>query len=74
MFNMSAMLSRQTSKWLSKKPKNGSQLLLDRSIIEGRQRYVSLLEKVQLETLVEEELSVLVDILYRSELLFPMDF
>ncbi|CAO1407028.1 unnamed protein product [Diamesa hyperborea] len=73
MFNKSALLSRQTSKWLlaSKKPKSGSQPQLDRSIIEGLQDIVSLLED-QLKPLVEAELSLLVDILYRSELLFPM--
>lgn len=76
MFNKSALLSRQTSKWLlaSKQPKverSQSQLMrLDRSIIEGLQDIVSLLED-QLKPLVEAELSLLVDILYRSELLFP---
>lgn len=77
MFNKSALLSRQTSKWLlaSKQPKverSQSQLMrLDRSIIEGLQDIVSLLED-QLKPLVEAELSLLVDILYRSELLFPI--
>ncbi len=77
MFNKSALLSRQTSKWLlaSKSPKverSQSQLMrLDRSIIEGLQDIVSLLED-QLKPLVEAELSLLVDILYRSELLFPI--
>lgn len=76
MFNKSAMLTRQTSKWLmaSKQPKierAPSQIMrLDRSIIEGLQDIVTLLED-QLKPLVEAELSLLVDILYRSELLFP---
>lgn len=43
---------------------------LDRSIIEGLQDIVSLLED-QLKPLVQSELSLLVDILYRPELLFP---
>ncbi|XP_018312040.1 inositol 1,4,5-trisphosphate receptor isoform X2 [Mycetomoellerius zeteki] len=76
MFNKAAMLSRQTSKWLqaAKQPKierSQSQLMrLDRSIIEGLQDIVSLLEE-QLKPLVQSELSLLVDILYRPELLFP---
>lgn len=45
---------------------------LDRSIIEGLQDIVSLLED-QLKPLVQSELSLLVDILYRPELLFPAD-
>jgi inositol 1,4,5-triphosphate receptor type 1 len=43
---------------------------MDRSIIEGLQDIVSLLED-QLKPLVQSELSLLVDILYRPELLFP---
>ncbi|XP_053593161.1 inositol 1,4,5-trisphosphate receptor isoform X1 [Microplitis demolitor] len=76
MFNKAAMLSRQTTKWLQavKQPKverSQSQLMrLDRSIIEGLQDIVSLLEE-QLKPLVQSELSLLVDILYRPELLFP---
>lgn len=70
------MLSRQTSKWLmaskqQKLEKTQSQPKLDRSIIEGLQDIVSLLED-QLKPLVEAEQSLLVDILYRSELLFPI--
>ncbi|KAK7867408.1 hypothetical protein R5R35_003837 [Gryllus longicercus] len=78
MFSKAAMLSRQTSKWLqaAKAPKierSQSQLMrLDRSIIEGLQDIVSLLED-QLKPLVQSELSLLVDILYRPELLFPAD-
>nr|XP_050855357.1 inositol 1,4,5-trisphosphate receptor isoform X10 [Vespula vulgaris] len=76
MFNKAAMLSRQTSKWLqaAKQPKierTQSQVMrLDRSIIEGLQDIVCLLEE-QLKPLVQSELSLLVDILYRPELLFP---
>ncbi|KAL0272305.1 UNVERIFIED_CONTAM: hypothetical protein PYX00_005334 [Menopon gallinae] len=70
------LLSRQTSKWLQavKAPKierSQSQLMrIDRSIIEGLQDIVSLLEE-QLKPLVQAELSLLVDILYRPALLFP---
>lgn len=70
------LLSRQTSKWLQavKAPKmerSQSQLMrFDRSIIEGLQDIVSLLEE-QLKPLVQAELSLLVDILYRPALLFP---
>ncbi|XP_063219999.1 inositol 1,4,5-trisphosphate receptor isoform X2 [Bacillus rossius redtenbacheri] len=75
LFNKAAILSRQTSKWLqaAKTPKmerSQSQMRLDRSIIEGLQDIVSLLED-QLQPLVQSELSLLVDILYRPELLFP---
>lgn len=75
MFTKSSLLSRQTSKWLqaSKTPKierSQSQLMrLDRSIIEGLQDIVLLLED-QLKPLVQAELSLLVDILYSPELLF----
>ncbi|XP_052861613.1 inositol 1,4,5-trisphosphate receptor isoform X2 [Anopheles cruzii] len=76
MFNKTAMLSRQTSKWLlvtkqTKMERSQSQIMrMDRSIIEGLQDIVSLLED-KLKPLVEAEQSLLVDILYRSELLFP---
>lgn len=76
MSSKTAMLTRQTTKWLlaSKQPKYETQtssnlMRLDRSIIEGLQDIVSLLED-QLKPVVEAELSLLVDILYRSELLF----
>ncbi|XP_011870183.1 PREDICTED: inositol 1,4,5-trisphosphate receptor isoform X1 [Vollenhovia emeryi] len=49
---------------------NNELMRLDRSIIEGLQDIVSLLEE-QLKPLVQSELSLLVDILYRPELLFP---
>lgn len=77
MFNKSALLTRQTSKWLlaakqSKPERTQSQIMrMDRNIIEGLQDIVTLLED-QLKPLVEAELSLLVDILYRSELLFPI--
>nr|BAA14399.1 inositol 1,4,5-trisphosphate receptor [Drosophila melanogaster] len=77
MSSKTAMLTRQTTKWLlaSKQPKYEAQqaaslMRWDRSIIEGLQDIVSLLED-QLKPVVEAELSLLVDILYRSELLFP---
>ncbi|KAL7012797.1 hypothetical protein ACKWTF_015057 [Chironomus riparius] len=76
MFSKTALLTRQTSKWLmaskqTKLDRSLSQPKLDRSIIEGLQDIVSLLED-QLKPLVEAEQSLLVDILYRSELLFPL--
>jgi inositol 1,4,5-triphosphate receptor type 1 len=69
MFSKTALLSRQTSKWLlaskqTKLERTQSQPKLDRSIIEGLQDIVSLLED-QLKPLVEAEQSLLVDILYR---------
>lgn len=69
MFSKTALLSRQTSKWIlatkqTKLDRQQSQPKLDRSIIEGLQDIVSLLED-QLKPLVEAELSLLVDILYR---------
>ncbi|XP_058826920.1 inositol 1,4,5-trisphosphate receptor isoform X3 [Topomyia yanbarensis] len=78
MFNKTALLSRQTSKWLlatkqTKIERSQSQIMrMDRSIIEGLQDIVSLLED-KLKPLVEAEQSLLVDILYRSELLFPLN-
>ncbi|KAL5274464.1 ITPR1 family protein [Megaselia abdita] len=78
MSSKTALLTRQTTKWLlaSKQPKfdipqPNQHIRMDRSIIEGLQDIVSLLED-QLKPLVEAELSLLVDVLYRSELLFPM--
>ncbi|KRT78522.1 ion channel, partial [Oryctes borbonicus] len=78
LFNKAQILQRQsTSKWLhasktSKIERSQSQLMrLDRSIIEGLQDIVSLLEE-QLKPLVQSELSLLVDVLYRPELLFPL--
>ncbi|CAB0033415.1 unnamed protein product [Trichogramma brassicae] len=75
MFAKATFLTRQTNKWLqvAKTPRverSPSQLMrLDRTIIEGLQDIVSLLEE-QLKPLVQSELSLLVDVLYRPELLF----
>ncbi|KAL1130070.1 hypothetical protein AAG570_013013 [Ranatra chinensis] len=76
MFTKSTLLAGQINKGLqsAKTPKierSQSQLMrLDRSIIEGLQDIVLLLED-QLKPLVQAELSLLVDILYKPELLFP---
>ncbi|KAK3929989.1 Inositol 1,4,5-trisphosphate receptor [Frankliniella fusca] len=77
MFSKPAQLIRQNTKRLQplklipKMERSQSQLIkLDRNIIEGLQDIVSLLED-QLKPLVQSELSLLVDILYRPELLFP---
>ncbi|XKL65729.1 hypothetical protein PGB90_009149 [Kerria lacca] len=69
-----SLLSRQTSRWLqaAKSPKmerTSSHLMrIDRSIIEGLQDIVLLLEDL-LKPLVLAELSLLVDILYKPELI-----
>ncbi|CAB3242639.1 unnamed protein product [Arctia plantaginis] len=75
-FEKAAVLSRQTSKWLqasknSKLEKMSSQSNLqnDRSVMEGLQEIVSLLEE-QLRPLLQAEQSLLVDILYKPHLLF----
>ncbi|XP_052750963.1 inositol 1,4,5-trisphosphate receptor, partial [Galleria mellonella] len=75
-FEKAAALSRQTSKWLlaskTSKCKNvvlQSNLQNDRSVMEGLQEIVSLLEE-QLRPLLQAELSLLVDILYKPHLLF----
>ncbi|KAG7297145.1 hypothetical protein JYU34_020113 [Plutella xylostella] len=75
-FEKAATLSRQTSKWLlasktSKLEKMASQSNLhnDRSVMEGLQEIVALLEE-QLRPLLQAELSLLVDILYKPHLLF----
>ena len=78
MFNKAAMISRQTtSKWMQvargpkrELPASSLHMRMDRTIIEGLQDIVSVLED-HLKPLVEAELSVLVDILYHPELLFP---
>ncbi|KAJ8985868.1 hypothetical protein NQ317_006242 [Molorchus minor] len=76
MFNKATILKKQTSTWIqasktTKTERSQSQLMrLDRSIIEGLQDIVSLLED-QLKPLVQSELSLLVDVLYRPQLLFP---
>ncbi|XP_047516588.1 inositol 1,4,5-trisphosphate receptor isoform X1 [Pieris napi] len=75
-FEKAAALSRQTSKWLlvsktSKLEKMASQSNLqnDRSVMEGLQEIVSLLEE-QLRPLLQAEQSLLVDILYKPHRLF----
>ncbi|KPJ04581.1 Inositol 1,4,5-trisphosphate receptor [Papilio xuthus] len=75
-FEKAAALSRQTSKWLqasktSKLEKMASQSNLqnDRSVMEGLQEIVCLLEE-QLRPLLQAEQSLLVDILYRPHRLF----
>ncbi|XP_035209634.1 inositol 1,4,5-trisphosphate receptor type 1-like isoform X3 [Stegodyphus dumicola] len=76
MFNKNAMISKHTRAWLSaartprRIPSSVNVFKNDRSIIEGLQDIVSLLED-QLHPLVQSELSVLVDVLHRPELLFP---
>ncbi|XP_055933546.1 inositol 1,4,5-trisphosphate receptor-like isoform X7 [Argiope bruennichi] len=76
MFNKNAMISKHTRAWLSaartprRVPSSTNVFKNDRSIIEGLQDIVSLLED-QLHPLVQSELSVLVDVLHRPELLFP---
>lgn len=79
MFNKANALSRQTTtRWIQmtkgQKKDLSSQshlgIQLDRTIIEGLQDIISVLED-HLKALVEAELSVLVDVLYRPELLFP---
>eukprot|EP00095_Tigriopus_kingsejongensis_P011560 maker-scaffold768_size100864-snap-gene-0.9 protein:Tk11560 transcript:maker-scaffold768_size100864-snap-gene-0.9-mRNA-1 annotation:"inositol -trisphosphate receptor" len=78
MFNKANALSKQTTAFWMQKAKGQKRDLsspnlgprMDRSIIEGLQDIVSVLED-HLKPLVEAELSVLVDILYRPELLFP---
>ncbi|XP_061380179.1 inositol 1,4,5-trisphosphate receptor isoform X1 [Danaus plexippus] len=75
-FEKAAALSRQTSKWLlasksSKLEKMASQSNLqnDRSVMEGLQEIVALLEE-QLRPLLQAEQSLLVDILYKPHRLF----
>ncbi|CAG0888142.1 unnamed protein product, partial [Cyprideis torosa] len=78
MFSKAALLARQTNKWrqfsLGKREQyihSNTLLRSDRSVIEGLHDIVSLLED-QLKPLVQAESSVLVDILYRPECLFPV--
>ena len=80
LFDKANLISMKTgNKWISysraKYKREPSQLSLhvrmDRHIIEGLQDIVSVLEG-KLKPLVQSELSVLVDTLYRPELLFPV--
>ena len=78
MFSKVQLLSRQTtSKWLQatrgpKRELTSTSLhpRMDRTVIEGLHDIVSVLED-HLKPLVQAEVSVLVDVLYRPELLFP---
>ncbi|XP_038054419.1 inositol 1,4,5-trisphosphate receptor isoform X2 [Patiria miniata] len=75
LFSKSIMVMKHTRHWLSHNPnrRRDSMVAISRdyrSIIEGLQDIVSLLED-QLRPLVQAELSVLVDVLHRPELLFP---
>lgn len=77
MFNKNALIKHSAARtWLSaartprREPSLSNVFQNDRSIIEGLQDIVSLLED-QLHPLVQSELSVLVDVLHRPELLFP---
>ncbi|XP_071809962.1 inositol 1,4,5-trisphosphate receptor-like isoform X2 [Asterias amurensis] len=75
LFSKSQMVMKHTRFWLSHNPnrRRDSMVAISRdyrSIIEGLQDIVSLLED-QLRPLVQAELSVLVDVLHRPELLFP---
>ncbi|CAG4962499.1 unnamed protein product [Colias eurytheme] len=75
-FEKAAALSRQTSKWLLasktcklEKMASQSNLQNDKSVMEGLQEIVSLLEE-QLRPLLQAEQSLLVDILYKPHRLF----
>ncbi|XP_078369527.1 inositol 1,4,5-trisphosphate receptor-like isoform X2 [Oculina patagonica] len=74
LFTRSQLVMKHTRHWLSHgKVRRDSMMNLSRdyrSIIEGLQDIVSLLED-QLRPLVQSELSVLGDVLYRPELMFP---
>ncbi|KAJ7363260.1 hypothetical protein OS493_011542 [Desmophyllum pertusum] len=74
LFTRSQLVMKHTRHWLSHgKGRRDSMMNLSRdyrSIIEGLQDIVSLLED-QLRPLVQSELSVLGDVLYRPELMFP---
>lgn len=87
MFQQQNILTKHTRVWLSATRSGTSRRLPtldipapnpqitfrnDRSIIEGLQDIVSLLEE-QLRPLVQAELSVFVDVLYRPEMLFPAE-
>ncbi|XP_023342605.1 inositol 1,4,5-trisphosphate receptor, partial [Eurytemora carolleeae] len=78
MFTKAQIISRQTtSKWLqaTRTPKRemtstALHIRMNRTVIEGLHDIVSVLED-HLKPLVQAEVSVLVDVLYRPELLFP---
>eukprot|EP00057_Strongylocentrotus_purpuratus_P027949 XP_011682423.1 PREDICTED: inositol 1,4,5-trisphosphate receptor [Strongylocentrotus purpuratus] len=75
MFSRSQTLMKHTRHWLSQgRLRRDSMMAISRdyrTIIEGLQDIVSILED-QLRPLVQAELSVLVDVLHRPELLFPI--
>ncbi|XP_074645592.1 inositol 1,4,5-trisphosphate receptor-like [Tubulanus polymorphus] len=75
LFSKSQIVMKHTRHWLSAGRNRKDSLMVIsrdyRSIIEGLQDIVSLLED-QLRPLVQAELSVLVDVLHRPELLFPV--
>lgn len=74
LFTRSQLVMKHTRQWLSHgKVRRDSMMNLSRdyrSIIEGLQDIVSLLED-QLRPLVQSEFSVLGDVLYRPEFMFP---
>ncbi|KAK3699926.1 hypothetical protein QZH41_016593, partial [Actinostola sp. cb2023] len=74
LFTRSQLVMKHTRHWLSHgKVRRESTMHLSRdyrSIIEGLQDIVSLLED-QLRPLIQAESSLLVDVLYRPELIFP---
>ncbi|XP_031569863.1 inositol 1,4,5-trisphosphate receptor type 1-like [Actinia tenebrosa] len=74
LFTRSQLVMKHTRHWLSHgKVRRESTMHLSRdyrSIIEGLQDIVSLLED-QLRPLIQAESSLLVDVLYRPELMFP---
>ncbi|XP_078000812.1 inositol 1,4,5-trisphosphate receptor-like isoform X2 [Glandiceps talaboti] len=74
LFSKSQIVMKHSRHWLSHgRHRRDSMMAISRdyrSIIEGLQDIVSLLED-QLKPLVQAELSVLVDVLHRPELLFP---
>ncbi|XP_071509549.1 inositol 1,4,5-trisphosphate receptor-like [Diadema antillarum] len=75
MFSRSQTLMKHTRHWLSQgRLRRDSMMAISRdyrTIIEGLQDIVAILED-QLRPLVQAELSVLVDVLHRPELLFPI--
>jgi len=72
--NRSKLILKHTRHWMSHRHRRDSMAVTVskdyRNIIEGLQDIVALLED-QLRPLVEAELSVLVDVIYRAHLLFP---
>ncbi|EDV24936.1 uncharacterized protein TRIADDRAFT_56365 [Trichoplax adhaerens] len=75
LFSKSLLAMKSTKQWIShsknRRDSINSQNRDYRNIIEGLQDIVSLFED-QLQPLVDAEMSVLVDVLYRPELVFPV--